>query len=175
MARSFLFLLLFVPFTRQPGHLIDWNATRKLTWSDFLGNPDNNNENAALTCSNINFKYGYGTAGFNFTISCRFDKRQSWGRIKNDYVLAHEQGHFDLAEIYARKLNKALKEYHYNERTVSKDVSKIYQDLMDEHHKVQNDYDVETDHSLNKDKQQTWFKKIVDDLRKYDGYADYRK
>ena len=138
-----------------------------------MGTPDNNDGNAALTCSNINFRFGYGSSGFNYSISCRFDKRKSWGRIKNDYVLAHEQGHFDLAELYARKLNKALREYKYNERTVSKDVNRIYDNLMQEHHKIQNDYDFETDHSLKKAEQKEWFAKIAGELKSHANYANY--
>lgn len=174
MTRILLFALLFTLPVRQTNHLIDWSSSRKLAWSDFLGTPDSNDENAALTCSNINFKFGYGSTGFTYSISCRFDKRQSWGRIKNDYVLAHEQGHFDIAEVYARKLSKALKEYRYNHNTVSKDLTGIYQALMLEHHKVQNDYDVETNHSLNKEKQGAWFEKITEELKTYQDYANYR-
>lgn len=157
----------------QPSRLIDWSATRKLTWNDFLGRPDHSNNNAALTSSNINFSFGYGSAGFRYSISCRFDKRKSWVRLRTDYVLAHEQGHFDIAEIYARKLNKALKEYRYREATVSRDLNILYDRLVKEHHEMQARYDRETNHSRNKTQQALWLKKIASQLKQLQPYADY--
>jgi len=169
-------LFLLLPLTEPlQSHLIEWSGTRKLNWNDFQGKPKDESDNAALTSSNINFQFGYGSAGFNYSISCRFDKNQSWVKVKSDHVLAHEQGHFDIAEIHARKLNKALKGYKYNRNTVSQDVNKIYEDIMRGHHEMQSVYDRETDHSRNKSKQDEWYKKIANDLKTLEPYADYKK
>jgi len=170
-----LFLILLPLIEPNQTHLIEWSNARKLTWNDFQGKPNDESDNAALTSSNINFQFGYGSAGFNYTISCRFDKNQSWVKVKSDHVLAHEQGHFDIAEIHARKLNKALKEYKYNRNTVSQDVNKIYEDIMKKHHETQSIYDKETDHSRNSAKQEEWYKKIANDLKSLEAYADYKK
>jgi|ADGO01.1.fsa_nt_gi hypothetical protein len=89
--------------------LIDWSASRKLTWDDFKGPVDPESKNAALTTSSINIEFGYDGTGLEYSIKCTFNKERSWVRIRNAEVLAHEQGHFDLAEIHARKLNKATR------------------------------------------------------------------
>ncbi len=41
-----------------------------------------------------------------------FDRQRSWvkNEAKLDYVLRHEQGHFDIFEVYTRKIRKALSE-----------------------------------------------------------------
>ena len=73
---------------------------------------DSNSPNAALTGTNIKFDFSYSSeTGFKYHITCQFDKNSSWGRVKTDYILSHEQGHFDIAEIYTRKLCKAFREY----------------------------------------------------------------
>ena len=143
-------------------------------YRDFEAKALSNTDNAALTSSNINFQFGYGSSGFRYSITCRFDKSRSWVRVKTDHILLHEQGHFDIAEIHARKLKKALSEYKYNEATVSADLNKLYEELMKQHHEMQNLYDQQTDHSRNNEKQAEWLKKIVDELKSLMEYADYK-
>ena len=160
---------------QDTNNLIDWKHSRRLTWEDFKAKPDPNTGNAALTSSSINIEFAYSKTGITYSIKCRFDKTQSWGRIKNDHILAHEQGHFDIAEIHARKLNKALKEYKFNSRTVSKDINEIYEKVMKQHHEEQNDYDDVTDYSRNFKKQQEWLVKIEEDLKGLESFANYGK
>lgn len=158
----------------QAKHLVPWEANRKLTWNDFQGKPRENSSNAALTSSTIDFRYGYGSSGFNYSITCHFDKSTSWARVKTPYILAHEQGHFDVAEIHARLLKKKLSEYKYRESSVDRDVNSIYEQVMDAHHQMQQDYDQETDNSRRPEQQQTWEKKIADTLRSLSAYANYK-
>ena len=161
--------------SRNDSSDIPWNASRKLTWPDFKSRPDYNSTNAALTSSKIVFNYGYGSEkGFTFTISCLFDKNNSWGKVKTDYILSHEQGHFDIAEIYARKLHKALKGYSFNANTVAKEVPAMYQKLMREESELQNQYDSETNYSRDKEQQAAWLEKIQHELDKLKEFAGYR-
>jgi hypothetical protein len=152
---------------------IPWNKDRKLTWADFKARPDNNSENAALTSSGIAFGWGYDEKGFSYTITCTFDPTKSWGRVKNDLILAHEQGHFDITEIYARKLKQALTGYTFNEKTAGKDIGPIYSRLMNEHVKMQADYDRESDHSRKAVPQQQWLVKIARELEDLKAYSNY--
>jgi predicted secreted Zn-dependent protease len=99
----------------------------------------------------------------------------SWGRIKNDHILSHEQGHFDIAEIYARKLNKALSAYVFNRNTVSRDVNAIYDDVIKLHHKAQEQYDDETDYSRNFKEQEEWKNRIAAELKILESFAKYRR
>lgn len=173
--KIFLVSLLLASFVSDDqGNLIPWKADRRLTWADFKAKPLQGTDNAALTSSNINFNFGYGTKGFTYSISCNFDKSRSWARVKTDYILAHEQAHFDIAEIHARKLNKALAKYQYNEQTASKDLNKIYDQIMAEHHQMQLLYDKETNHSILQDKQKEWLKKVSEQLKSLEAYANYK-
>ena len=169
-----LFSLLLVCITViQTNNLIPWNASRKLSWNDFKGEPDPHSPNAALTSSNINIEFGYNEEGFQYSIKCSFDQNRSWVRIKTNEVLAHEQGHFDIAEIFARKLNKMMKAYRFNAKTASTDLNRLYEDVMKQHRQTQTQYDQETDYSRNKPNQEEWLKKIAGDLKGLEAFANY--
>ena len=161
-------------FTTPKDDSIPWAASRKLNWSDFKSTPDNNSSNAALTASKITFKYSYDSdKGFSYTIGCVFEKNNSWGRVKTDYILSHEQGHFDIAEIYARKLNKLLKGYKFNSTTAQKEVPAMYQKIMNDLSAMQNQYDSETDFSRDKKEQAEWSARIDRELNKLGEFAGY--
>jgi hypothetical protein len=169
-----LFVFLLGAFTFINNSFIDWSAERRLTWDDFKARPDNNSPNAALTGTDIRFDFSYSSdKGFQYHITCRFDKSKSWGRVKTDYILSHEQGHFDIAEIYARKLCKALREYHPDVEKANKEVNKIYERVMNELTETQKQYDHETNFSINKEQQTMWLKKINDELKNLQAYSDY--
>jgi predicted secreted Zn-dependent protease len=171
-----LFAIVFAIFSHVQSDegLIDWSSQRRLTWDDFTGTPNANATNAALTSSSIKVEFGYNQTRLRYTIRCRFSKALSWGRVKNDYILGHEQGHFDIAEIHARKLNKALKEYKFNSKTVSDDVNRIYEKIMSDHQELQQQYDQETDHSRKFPEQGEWEEKIQELLKSYEAYAVYK-
>ncbi len=174
MILSFLIpLLFFISPEIDQRDLIEWSPNRKLNWSDFKGKVPVNAANAALTNTAINVEFGFSNKGMIFSIRCRFDKNKSWVRIKNDLVLSHEQGHFDIAELHARKLNKALKEYKYNSKTVNDDVNRIYEGIMQDHHAFQSLYDQQTDFSRKVDKQTEWIGKIATELDRLDEYKSY--
>jgi predicted secreted Zn-dependent protease len=157
----------------QDNSLIDWNAGKKLNWSDFKGEPKKNYAAAALTSTNIKIDCGYSNNKAQYHIRCRFDKNKSWGRIKNDYILSHEQAHFDIAEIYARKLNKLFKSYKPDQNNFSRDVNKIYENLMQEYNNAQEEYDKQTNFSINKIKQEEWLEKVSKELNNLKRYAKY--
>ena len=169
------FLLITFPFfSFSDKPFIDWNANRKLTWDDFKEPPDMNAPNAALTTSAIQFNFTYDGHTLKYTITCQFDENKSWGKVKTDYILSHEQGHFDITEIYARKLNKLLMEYKIdNVKTLSKDLNKIYQTTMHELNHYQDVYDGDTNFSINKEMQAEWLGKINKELKSLQPYADY--
>ncbi len=160
---------------QDPGEeLINWSGSRKLTWADYKARPDLNSDAAATTTTYLVFSYNLKENDFSFQIESKFSRTRSWGLHKTAHILAHEQGHFDIAEIFARKLYKKLKEYSFNKRTFKTDLRTIYQDILDEKENFQNNYDRETNHSINKEKQAEWLKRIDALLKEYDAYAGYQ-
>lgn len=172
-----IFLLAFIPFTALAQEEIEeylrWNASRKLTWADYKASPDPNSDAAASTTTSLSIEYNIGSSGFSYKIKSRFSKTRSWVLHKTDYILSHEQGHFDLAEVFARKLHKQMSEYVFNKKTYQIDLDKIYKTITEEKTKMQDDYDRETRHSINKEKQADWLKKIAALLKEYEDWGNY--
>lgn len=170
-----ILLLPFIAIAQQNGHLIKWSLDKKLSWRDYLAEPDNRSGAAASTSTQIGFEYHIRDNNLTFNITCYFSKEKSWGRYKNDYILSHEQGHFDIAEIFTRKFYKTVKEYKFNERSYKNDLKDIYTNAMKEKERFQQQYDSETDYSRNKPKQEEWLKKIEKMLEETKELAAYNQ
>jgi hypothetical protein len=153
--------------------MIEWNSSRQLTWSDYKGDPDPRSDAAASTTTYLGIEYKMDEKGFSYKIQCRFSITKSWGRSKTDFVLKHEQGHFDIAEIFARQLNKRMGEYQFSQTTYKTDLKSIYDGVTKEKEAFQNLYDKETDHSRKKEQQLEWLKKIGMTLEELKDFSQY--
>ena len=174
----FIFLLSLITTSQTSPtpseNLILWSQNRKLIWADFKASPDASSSNAALTNAKILFSYEHDGETLKFKVRCGFDKTKSWGRVKTEYILAHEQKHFDIAELFARRLYKDLSEYKFKANTVDKDLNAIYQKVIQEHFTTQGEYDSQTDHSLKPEEQKKWDEKIEQELKNTKAFANYQ-
>jgi Bacterial protein of unknown function (DUF922) len=174
---SFSFALVAILFfsflPREKEEFIDWNAGHRLSWDDFKGKPAGAADEAANTNTFMGFDMSMRNNVVSYKISCRFSKSKSWVKVKTDHILQHEQGHFDIAEIFARKLNKAAKEYLAKKGSQPEKLGEVYQQVMKEKIALQTAYDDETDHSRNKEQQKEWLQKIETLLTELEPYADY--
>lgn len=161
-------------FSQKENEFINWSESNKLIWDDFKAVPPKNGDVAALTATHLGFSYNVVNGKMSYNIECRFEKNRSWGLVKNDWILKHEQGHFDIAEIFARKLFKAISAYQFNRNSFQKDLDAVYKDIVSEKENFQQEYDVETDFSRNKKNQETWLKKIEAELIRFKSWAGYR-
>lgn len=161
------------PAQDKDEELLAWSATKKLAWSDYKGKPDTGSDAAATTSTYLGFEYAIRNNKFSYQIDCMFSKNKSWGRAKTEYILSHEQGHFDIAEIFARKLNKKMTEYLYNKKNYREELDKIYNDIIEEKEIFQTEYDKVTDYSRNMDIQAVWLKKIEGLLKEFKNYSVY--
>jgi hypothetical protein len=175
MHRLFSILFVLLPFLSagQQEELVHWKENRRLSWNDYKGRADRSAGAAASTATYLGIDYNFSPEGLTYTITCSFSKNRSWGLHKTDYILSHEQGHFDIAEIFARKLNMKIATYRVNKATCKDDLKKIYEDIVQEKEAMQNTYDEETNHSIYKEKQAEWLKKIGEMLKEYASYAAY--
>ena len=152
---------------------LTWSASRKLAWSDYKASPNPKSDAAATTSTSLSIDYHISASQFSYTIKSWFSRSRSWGRHKTDYILSHEQGHFDIAEIYARKLHQRMSTYQFNKNNYQKELNRIYNEVADEKAAVQQQYDRETRHSIDEVRQAEWLKKISRMLEELKDYADY--
>ena len=158
---------------KESGEFLPWTYSRPLTWEDFLCEPKRNSDAVALTSTALGIAYNVSSNQLHYEITCSFSKVKSWGILKTNYILAHEQGHFDITEIYARKLHKELLSYKFNRRTFRQDVNDIYDAVVKEKEAFQLAYDSLTDHSRNKTVQKEWLETIQQLLTETEPYAEY--
>src|SRR5579859_591137 len=169
---STLFWTLLLSFNKTYAQdTIYWQPTYKLKWEDFQGIPDSSSKDGAISRPVIKYHLSANEDSFNVKVICFFIRSKSWSKFKkNDTLLMHEQGHFDIAELFARKLRKAFAEYKFNAQTVGKDIDKLF--ILNKQERTERDvlYDKETNHSQNKQQQVLWNKKIkseLDNLKKF--------
>ncbi|HVG41885.1 MAG TPA: DUF922 domain-containing protein [Chitinophagaceae bacterium] len=164
---------LIVHDSKEDDEMIPWAPDRPLTWEDFLCEPQRNTDAVASTSTSLGLAYQIKNGKLTYQITCNFSKTRSWGLMKTNYILAHEQGHFDITEIFARKLHKGLMEYTPNRNTFKKDIDDIYQSIIKQKEAFQNTYDHETDHSRKKAIQLEWLVKIKSLLKESQSYDNY--
>lgn len=162
--------------------IIIWNKDRKITWDDFLSEKkinfhkyDNRYEehaDAAIAVSIQIYPKEVNCWDIDYMeVVAQMNKTKSWTKSKTDVVLNHEQIHFDIAELYARKIRKSITKFiEENEECDLQGIADIYYRLIDEHQKMQFLYDEETKHSINFEKQKEWDKKIARQLEENKDY-----
>ncbi|MEM7105449.1 MAG: hypothetical protein AAF502_20095 [Bacteroidota bacterium] len=181
VALTFVLGAALVPSAKKldNNNLLEWQ-TRKLNWSDFQGRPAYYSSNAALTSYQIGFTYDYkGGNEITFIVKCQFIKSESWAKrvAKTDYILNHEQKHFDLAEVYARKLRKKLSQADFRGmklREIDRIIDRMYDDNWRALTKAQDDYDGDSEHGIDRTEQRRWDAIIKTELEKLDRYGSPR-
>ncbi len=150
---------------------IYWSSTQPLQWADFQGKPRPWSVFVAQTVSVIEQTYSCDGDQFTFDIKAKFNCSKSWTKTnKHPEVLLHEQKHFDLTEIYARKMRKAYRQLNNPCQYSMEDLGKIYDEYFLELRHMQTLYDIETDHGLDEADQQIWNEKIAKQLMELDAY-----
>ncbi len=103
-----------------------------------------------------------------------FNKNLSWTIDTTKYLLQHKQLHFNIAELYTRKINKEFEELKNRFENEKSKYHSIYNALYIEMLKMQDQYDLETNHSQNRIKQEEWNKKIELMLNELNAFASNR-
>ena len=117
--KNIFFLIGFISlmsFSFVKDDFILWQENKKLKIQDFKAENNDtikvNRKQFLGAISAIRIEYSSFQRNKNsvpdFSIKTYFDPNESWMLLKNDYVLQHEQIHFDLTELYARKMRKSI-------------------------------------------------------------------
>lgn len=125
----------------------------------------------AATRTNVQAR-GYVESGLpNFKISNYFIRSQSWTTDTtkaND--IRHEQLHFDISELHARKMRNGICELRSKKINDINIYTDFIKKTLDELHNLNHKYDIETGHGVIDFRQEEWsvkIKKELDLLKKY--------
>lgn len=143
--------------------LIKWSPDKKLTWNDFQGKPTGKlKETKAVTWTKLKGRPEVFVDRIEYDYSCYFNKEKSWhaGNFSSP-LLNHEQGHFDIAEVYARKFRKALSQHvSIKMSATGKFLDSLEMSIENDEKNFTNVYEMETDSSRNTQGQAKWDLKI---------------
>lgn len=180
MSSPFILAVIFNIAVAAPNYLpneIVWTENYTLQWEDFTGEPNRKHHSDALTSSSIYFGYRFdGDRTYEIEVYSSFFRDQSWVKngSPNSYLLEHEQRHFDLTEIYARKLKKELTEYAYNGKSLERNYDRLFEKYFRLLENEQKQYDRESHHSLNRSVQEKWNRYIIRELERLEDYSSTR-
>ena len=167
------FILLSICCFSQDQGLISWKAEDRLTWDDFTHKQSNNHNGLqALTTAGIGVEFECNGPTPKVLVTCHFKKKESWTRnTESKELLAHEQLHFDITELFARKLRKKLAELSDPCGKGSSKVQGIYNSNFNALNEYQTRYDKQTKHGLNEKEQEEWIAKVVIELQELEKFA----
>lgn len=148
----------------------------KLTVSDFKGSPRGNGDGSiAFTNTMIDYRYipswHEGYYQLDFTIKLVVDKEESWidkGKIRSaemlTEILKHEQGHYNIAYLEQQELLRTVGRTVFHEDYLVQ-AKNILRRIDAKYKQLNQSYDDDTNHMLNKVQQHSWdayFKKQLE-------------
>jgi hypothetical protein len=180
MLRRFLLFislgrLLFVHSAKaqNAADTLQWSATYQLSFTDFKDTPDNNNKYYALSSVQINYDIILNEEFLSYKIFSYFFRKESWTRSNDTSLMAHEQLHFNIAEIFSRKLKKRLQSHDFSINNVNDAVLiQIYNEEIESLIVYQNLFDEQTRHGIDSEATKEWTDKIRKMLDSLDAYKE---
>ncbi len=165
----FLIIILSVSANSNAQSTIQWSKDKKLTWPDFKAIPNEEILAYAQTSYKIEIQPSDVVVDENnniqnyelLTVVANFYSNHSWVYKKDDYLLLHEQLHFDIAGLYANKMRVEFEKLKKLKNANFDSYLKIYQELWAECRETQKVYDKETNHGQLVEENNSWINKIT--------------
>lgn len=141
----------------------------RLKWTDFQGTAPESPFSAQSNCMfifSVRPELADETMTLHMQLSACFARTTSWVKpgIDSDSLLAHEQLHFDICELYIRKLRKQIMEMELDPMRYQDQFQPVFNQVWIDYQKAQNKYDEETEHGLIADQQQRWKNEVAAEL-----------
>lgn len=152
---------------------IEWSEDYQLQWSDFKATTASGSGFVASTSSGIGFSYSYkelnGKRDIKVVVVCNFYPQKSWYSKKDasDYILKHEQTHFDISELHKRIFKKRIDETNFSNE-MKKELEALFHETENDRVIMQREFDDESDHSKNKEKELEWETYVAQQLEAYE-------
>ncbi|RYD58273.1 MAG: hypothetical protein EOP56_04940 [Sphingobacteriales bacterium] len=164
-----LLLLITTLTSFQDDNQIIWIPNYKLKAGDFQGTPVIGGPHCAMTYAGVRPIILLENRTIRYNVYAYFEKDESWlsSQCLDSYTIKHEQGHFDLSEVCARK----LRQYASNLSQPTRAKIRLGIDsLMKEYMLLQQQYDNETEYAIDSVTQRQWDTRISSLLKAYGRY-----
>lgn len=155
-----------------------WAAQRALVWGDFRGRPPVSGDEGARTAYGLYYAWSCRGEAFAFRAVAAFHPLRSWVKpivvshpVENPRVLRHEQTHFDLTEVFARRMRQRFATMSSPCGRGDPSLRALAGELVEEEKRMQQRYDAETNHGLIEDRQRAWNAEVARMLKAVERYA----
>ena len=160
------------PNTANRRDTVFYNSTKPLTWSDFKAKPNSKSIFAASVFPGFGYK-GHsevkdGIVYLTLNMEVFVVQQASWVKeiARNAYALNHEQRHFDIVKLVAENFKKRVQPDSLTVADYNSIIQYKYIESFREMNRLQEQYDGETRHGIDKEAQARWNKKIDAELFK---------
>jgi hypothetical protein len=174
--REIVALALFAMCARGQSEL-SWEQHPKLSWMDFKGGTRKvAGDPTAVTDTGFRTQLMCREGVLDIEIKAEFYPDTSWVKPKEKLatLLKHEQGHFDITELYVRKMRKAIRDAKIQCEDESKAESAgkaLLAPLDHEWEKAEKQYDADTKDGTNLVGQNAASHRIASELAALSSYA----
>jgi hypothetical protein len=170
------FMIVFLTAMAAYGQTLQWEQHPALSWNDFKGHARRTTgEPSAVTDTGFRVQLECRAGALDIRVSAEFYPGSSWVKAarKSVELLRHEQGHFDITELYARKMRRAVRDAKIgceDDRTAEAAGKKIFEGLDWEWEKAEKRYDEETRDGVDLVRQREAAERITRELAELSGY-----
>lgn len=159
--------------------VISWKSSIHLTWNDFQGETEPIDYAEAMTGykidiipENVMVDEQDRIQGYEkLSVEARFYKNYSWTSTGSQTLLKHEQLHFDIAELYARKIRRNFEAHKVIKEARFSIYWENYSSLWNACRQYQIKYDLETNHGAELEINKIWEQRIeqeLEELKEFD-------
>lgn len=148
MKKVSLLLLIVVPFFVYSQDTIHWTPCYQLKYEDFQGKPDTAKIDLANSYIQIDYSYKIINGQLQYKVNCYFFKKLSWSKFNMATLTEHEQIHFNIAELFALKLEQKFEVYEIT-TNVDYDLRAIYDKIVEERLQTDNLFDAKIKNATN--------------------------
>lgn len=170
ISRSNINIIVLIPFFFFACSQNNNAELKTVSTSDFNGQPDYSIPALAFTYCGVFYKITssklcrqQNKIHVSVTTEVRLLKDKSWlklDQIKNkadlDELLSHEQGHYEIFEIYNLNFKNAIENDCFDKTKYRSEIDSIYSSMFRHFDTLQRQYDFESEGMRNKTKQIEW-------------------
>jgi hypothetical protein len=162
--RFFLTVLVFIGFIRMNGQdasVFPWSKDRKLVWDDYR-KIESNQESLNILIGAKTYtiiEYDEMQNGALTPPIAIFNGVKSWTSVNDTIILAHEQLHFDINELFMRKIRKEFVKLYYDKENNTQKFQLVIDKYLNELEIVQAVYDRESYEFMKRKNDTVWLER----------------
>lgn len=146
---------------------IEWSEDLYMNWGDYRFREYKKKDGSGMALTSVihSVRGGIIKGEPKFEVKVLFVKKDSWTTDSTSIaLLAHEKLHFDIAELYGRKIRKQINDLFERGERDLKIYNKYVKQLLADFKRYSHNYDSKTRHGRDYDEQKVWFDAVYSEL-----------